>query len=625
MLNIKLFAVSIRYKLFSRVQNPTIKSYRRMTSMKFVKMLTLAIGLVTLATVPSYAFVPFAASSTVNMMNVDAMTGTIGGVVLVPISAGTVGAGETISLSLPNNVPISSFYDISITVTGTNATTSSAFKECWGTSLGSPYTMVGASLHVAGNSAGTFAYPTTLGPSTIGGITVVINQNMVSLTFGSPVTFATTDAINISGLRVDVSNMAVGGANLQVSLMAFTGQATLNLNQLYVATFVPEASTMTLTGVAGVNGTAGALKFYTNGTVYNGQNLVTLTLKEGFANAFETRVAGTAAYNYTRIKIPFTIPANLPLTVTGITLAGPDGATFANGQYWGMPTTSNPLEISIVSQDPTTLNSLQVGLTFGVTAGSFLPMTASPITFTAYFDSPPTNVPTAGTPYTPTPYTTLPYSNQIYYGATVRYKAPGTPWINGSIPISVVSQSSNLLSSFNSVKKNTDGSWSYDTGIAVTNLSGTNPSTLSTYPVSSPGTIVATLYPYDGSGPYTVDTGLFTSATSSDLKAGLDSTFSLPSKQTWKVMLSTLLTAATPTYDMTKEFTGVIRFKCNFSESSGVVFVYNINKVSDGLVNNYVNSFVGFQMASDTPTNFGGLNVNLTTGAVTGNVSDPKF
>jgi len=563
------------------------------------------------------------------MMSVDAQTGQIGAIVLVPISAGTVGAGEQISLTLPNGVPISSFFDISVSLTGTNATTSSAFKECFGTNLGSPYTMVGTALNVSGNTAGTFAYPTTLGPSPIGGVSVVVGtngtQNTLSLSFGSPVTFATTDVINIGGIRVDATSMANPGTTLQVTLMAMTGQATLNLSQLTVATFVPEASTMTLTGVTGVNGTAGALKFYSNGTVFGGQSLVTLTLKEGFANAFETKSAGTPAYNYTRIKIPFTIPAGLPVTVTGITLAGPDGATFQNGQYWGIPTTSNPLEISIVSQNATTLNSLQVGLTFGVSAGSALPLNSGPIGFTAYFDSPPTNVSTAGQPYVPTPYTTLPYSNQVYYGATVRYKAPATPWINGSIPITVVPLTSNLLSTFNSLKKNTDGTTSFDTGIAITNLSGSNPSTLSTYPAGS-GSILATMYPFDGSPAVTVDTGTFTSATAADLKVGLDpATGMLPSKQTWKLMLSTLLAAATPTWDMTKEFAGFIRFKCNFQESSGVVFVFNINKVTDGNINNYVNSFVGFQMTSDTPVNYGGLNVNLTTGAVTGTVVDPKF
>jgi len=551
-----------------------------MTSMKFVKMLTLALGLVTLATAPSYAFVPFAASSTINMMNIDAQTGQIGAILLTPISAGTVGAGEVITMSLPNNVPISSFFDISVSFTGTN-TTGGSLKECFGTALGSPYTMVGTALNTVISAAGTQAYGLTIGPGA-SGVSVTINQYSIVLTFNNAVTFATTDAINIGGIRVDPTGMAVPGGNLQVSLMAMTGQATLNLSQLYVATFVPEANTMTLTGVAGVNGTAGALKFYANGTAFNQQNLVTLTLKEGFANAFETRTSGsTPAWNYTRIRIPITFPAGLPLTVTGVTLAGPDGATFQNGQYWGLAVTTNPLQVSIVNQNAATINSLQIGLTFGVTAGGMLPLSTTPITFTAYLDTPPIATTNPG------PYTTLPYSNQQYYNGTVRYKAPATPWISGSIPVNFQPLTSNLFSQYNTAIHAATSGFMYDTGFAISNLSGGNPST-TTFPVGTPGTITAYMYPMDGSGPIIYTTS---STTPAAMMRGLDANGALPSKGTWTVLLSQIL--GQTTFPATSNFTGFVRFTCNFQAAAGVAYV------GDG---NFIDFAVGFPMASDTPT-----------------------
>jgi len=562
--------------------------------MKFVKMLILALGLVTLATASSFAAVAFNTTSTVNMVNVDAQTALIGSVLYTPMAAGTVNAGEIISLNLPNNVPISYLSDITVSVTG--ATTTSLFAESFGTAQ-TGIAPNGKAWAQAG-TANFSAYTDTKVGST-SGITVSLSPgsftgpNNLVISFQSNVSFTTLDFIKIDGIRVDATSVAVGGANLQATLTNTTGQATTDTPQVTVATFVPESNILAISSVAGVTGTSGGLTFNANGTAYNSgtgnQSLVTVTIKELFPNAFETKSTGSAygaIYVYTRIKISL---GNLPtgVTIAGVNLVGPDGAAFTNGQFpsYGVTPaiTTNPLEIGIVSQNANKIETLQVGITFGVTAGSVLPLTATPITVAVQLDSV-----AGGT-------ASLPYNLVNYYNSELKYKAPGAPYATGSIPISFKPLTSNLLSQFNSAIRATGGGFLYDTGYAISNLTGSNPLTLSAYPVSSPGTISVSLYPMDGSGPYTVNTSALTSA---NAKLGLDSaTGALASKATWKVLLSQLLVAAG--LPATADFTGFVRFNCNFQESAGVAYIGN------GAFDNFA---VGFTMSSDVPTQINASN-----------------
>jgi len=576
--------------------------------MKFVKMLTLALGLVTLATASSFAAVAFNTTSTVNMINMDAQTGLIGSVLYTPMQAGTVNAGEIISLNLPNNVPISYLSEITVSVTGT---TTSAFAESFG--LAQTGVAPNGKTWVQAGTVGFAAYTDTkVGP--VSGITVSLSPgsftgpNNLVVSFGTSVTFGLVDFIKIDGIRVDSTAVAVGGTNLQVSLTNTTGQATTDSPQQTVAVFVPETNILALTSVQGVTGTSGGLTFNANGTPYNSgtgnRNLVTVTIKELFPNAFETKTSGSpygVVYTLTRIKITV---GNLPtgVNITGVTLSGPDGATFQNGQFPPAGTqgaiTTNPLEIGISGQSANKIESLVMGLTFGVTAGTVLPLTATPITLAVQLDQAATG--------------NLPYNAVNYYNYEYKYKAPAAPYATGSIPLSFVPITSNLFSQFNSAIHATGGGFAYDTGFAISNLSGSNPSTLSLYPVSSPGTINVILYPMDGTGPYTVNTSALTS---NSAKSGLDLTAgTLASKATWKVLLSQLLVPAG--LSSTADFTGFVRFNCNFQESAGVAYI------GDGLFQSFA---VGFPMTSDTPTSFGGLNVNLTTGVVTGTVVPPVF
>jgi len=551
--------------------------------MKFVKMLILALGLVSLATASSFAAVAFNTTATVNMMNVNAQTGLIGSVLYTPMAPGTVNAGEVISLNLPGNVPISNLYDISVSLTGTAGST--AFKEAFGAVLGSPFTQV---------PGGTFstAYGTTLtagtSGATVSGVSVQVNQYSLVISFGANIAFTTADFIKIDGIRVDATAMAVGGGSMQVNLTNVNGQATTDTPQLTVATFVPESNILAISSVAGVTGTNGGLMFNANGTPFNSgtgnRNIVTVTIKELFTNAFETKnVAYTAYPTYalwsnTKIMIPVTIPAGLPLTITGVTFAGPDGATFQNGQIQGLAVTTNPLKVGIISQSANKLESVQVGITFAMTSGGVMPLNSAPITFSAQLDPP---APAA-----------LPYSSQQYYGMQLKYKAPATA-PSGSIPVSFVPLTTNLVSQYNTAIHATTSGFMYDTGFSISNLSGGN-SLTTTYPVGTPGTITAYLYPMDGSGPIAYTTS---STTPAAMRMGLDSNGALPSKGTWTVLLSQIL--GQTTFSATANFTGFIRFACNFQAAAGVAYI------GDGNFNSFA---VGFPMRSDTPTQINASN-----------------
>jgi len=566
-------------------------------------MLILALGMVALATAASFAAVPFSTTSTVNMMNVNAMTGLIGSVLYTPMAAGFVAAGEIISLNLPDNVPISYLPEITVSLTGTVGT--NAVKDYLGaTSPGTGFVQA---------TGGAFTNYTQVRPTTgttASGVSVQVNQNNLIISFGSTINFVTGDFIKIDGIRVDATGMAVGGASLQVSLTNVIGQATTDTPQLYVATFVPEDKVMQVAGISGVSGTGQGLFFLANGTPQNlnntgDRNLVTITLKELFPNAFETKTG--SANTYTRINFALTIPAGLPLAITGVTFAGPDGATFTNGQFY-YPVTNNPLMVSIANQSPNKIESLQVGIKFGVTTGGIMPLTSDPITMAITLE----RVPTGALPYS------IEGSYWAGYQLAYKYKAMTTP-LSASIPVTVVPLTSNLLSLYNSLTRLPSGVMIYDTGFSVSNLSGSNPTTLSAYPAGTPGIITVSLYPMDGSGPLTMNTSQLSDALKT--QSGLDAAGALKSKGTFVILLSQLLETAG--YSPTASFSGFIRFKCNFTESTGV------SVIGDPKFEKYT---VGFPMVSDTPINQN-LNVNInvpagggaSTGTATGTVVPPLF
>jgi hypothetical protein len=145
------------------------------------------------------------------------------------------------------------------------------------------------------------------------------------------------------------------------------------------------------------------------------------------------------------------------------------------------------------------------------------------------------------------------------------------------INTSVVPSTTSLLSQYNVFKDATTGFM--DTGYKISNLSKTNPSG----GANTSGTITVSLYPMDGSGPYTVNTSTLTDPKA---KTGLDSGGGLAPKGTWIVKLSQLLGPAG--LSTTAPFSGFVRFTCNFPIAEGSVYMDD--------------SGVAFQMTSDTPT-----------------------
>jgi len=563
--------------------------------MKFARMLILALGLVTLATASSFASITLNTTTSPTVINTDAQTGLVGNISLTPSSPGNITAGEVLTIQFPTNVPISYLTDVSVSMTGTNGT--AVFKTNYGSRDYCPSAGVGFVTASNGNTFST--YGNTFTTATTGanaGAAVTVNQYSIVIAFNAAnINFGSADFIQINGVRMDPVNVSSGsGATISVSFNDTTGgQVTFSNSPLVVASFV--AGTNIMTGYY-----SNGLNFRPDGTAI--QNLVTVTLKELFPNAWETK---TTSYNtYTRVKLALTIPSGqngVPLyTVTGVNLANDATATFANGQYAtggvqnGILTQLPTILVGVSSQSATINETLNIGITFGVTTGQIMPSTPPSITITALLNPPATVDGTdTGTalayPFNRPSNVPAGYVQQ----AQLKYRPTASP-VSLTVPVSLAApQTSNLLSIYNTVYHSTGSSLPmYDTGIAITNLSGSNPTTTN-YPVATPGAITVYFYPMDGSGPFSVSTN--SSSMPASAKSGLDSNGALPSKGTWTALLSQLLLPAG--FSPTANFQGFVRFKCNFPESTGVAYI------GDGGFSSFA---VGFQMQSDVPVTITG-------------------
>jgi len=376
-----------------------------------------------------------------------------------------------------------------------------------------------------------------------------------------------------------------------VSLSNTTGQALASSAYLTVGTF-SEPLAFAVTPVTGVNTTTNAVNFYSNGAVNGGQNLVTVTLNEVFSNAFETKTVSIYAPIWAETRIKMTL-SNIPtgMAITGVTLAGVNGATFVNGQTpgaFGTPAiTTNPFSFAISSSNPNKLEGLQVGITFGLTSGTTtLALNASPITVTATLDPPGPTIastyPGAGGYDYPFNLPTRQAVGSTYYtNGQLKYIAKN---ITTTIPVTITALSSNLFSVFSMLARNNTGTspYLYNTGYAISNTSGSG----FIYPAGQPGTITVTLYPQTGT-----PVSFTTSATK---KPGqfLDSNGNLSNGQTWIVLLNDLLTTAG--YSSTADFYGFIRFKANFQGAQGISYVSS----SDPVTGEWSSS-VAYPMISD--------------------------
>lgn len=558
--------------------------------MKSVRMLILALGLVALAAASSFAAVPFLTTSNTNIFAINAQTGLAGGILYTPQATGTVRAGEIVNISYPTT--ISYLSDIQIFVTGDQGTT--AINEVFGapaagfTSAGGPFTAYG---------------PTATGSffsSSASGVTVTVNQTSILIAFAKDLSFNITNtahSMKITGVRLDTSAMATLGGTI-IANLSNTGNEAMHLNpNLQVGVF-QEPLVFATPAVVGSNTTTNAVNFFSNATVNGAQNLVTVALNEVFPNAFETKTnAWGVAYANTKIRMTLgNIPAGMK--ISGIALEGVNGATFNNGQ---MPTfgtspaiTTNPLVFGIATQNGNSLQGLKVGITFGITSGTtYLALNPGNITVTVTLDPPAPTIPAA---YPGAGGPDYPFSNPIFNtsAAPLYYYQQGqlkyvARTISTTIPVIITALQSNLLSPFNlAIRDTADASmFQYDTGIAISNTSGTNPS--GSNPAGLPGTIKVLLYPIDGSGPKSFETG---SDSAMRPGLGLSSSGALAPKATWVVLLTQLLGPAG--FSSTADFRGFIRFQCNFQGAIGIAYIADAYFTETG-------NSQGYPMLSDVP------------------------
>jgi len=609
-----IFAASIRFIEFSRVQNPTIMSYRRMTSMKFVRMTILALGLVALAAATSFAAVPFLTTSTTNMVASNAQTGLAGSIFYYPSINGTVAQGEVVNIVYP--LTITYISEISVAISSNNG----AVREYFGAApVGTPFTHT----PVAGNAAFTaYGQVLTSAPAS-SGISVTLNQQSILLSFNQAVNFfQNMDFISVGGVRLDFS--AFSGSTVSASLSNTFGQALESNNSLIIATLTEALATPTVAGVSpllkGINFYSSFPKGTNTGSVgsvpYNGapQNLVTVTLAELFPNGFDTKGGNVAGQNTsTQLKLDLgTLPTGL--TLSGVNLAV-SGGTVAVGNANNMggtyyPNSTNPVLLNITTSSKNAYESVVVGLTFSVTTGvTSIALAPGDINFTATLAPTAPTVPTGAPPPAVVGAVDLPYDNpryQMYQSYFTPFNSKGAyrfaaKTVAGTIKVTITGLQTNLLSVFNEMVKDPADptKFLYDTGFGISNTSGTAPippgqiASATGAPASLPGAITVTLYPMDGLS----SAKSFTTGSDSALRPGVwpagVSNGTLGPGQSWIVLLSSLVQAAGYPSTMTK-FYGFIRFQCNFQGGAGINYIADGDFSENGTAQGYI-------MLSDVP------------------------
>lgn len=498
-----------------------------MTSMKSVRMLILALGLMTIVTASSFAAVPFFTSSTVNIVPTVAQTALSGSILYTALIGGTVSAGEIINVAYQS--PVSMLQDITVSI-GANTLT-----------------------------AGTItAYGTAYQVGALAGVTVTVNQkpvNTLVISFGAPVTFAVGEQIQISGVRLDFTNngVAVENGTSTVFITNTTGQATVINPLLTVATFAKPLDKPVIS-----NG----LSWNADGEI--NEDEITISVKELFTNAFDTR--GTGNTYATRVQFEITgIPPGIAYnTAWAIDMDGVDVEIYSNA---GSASTRT-IVLRINDQDGNIMQRAAFGIQFYVSDPALLPV-SWPSTFAvrAKLIDPYTGDYTVGS--------SVPLTNRL------RFKELYTE--SSSIGGSIEEITSILISTFNQARKNQAGAWIFDTGFAVNNTSGSGFFWGEWFPGAQPGAITVCLYPQAGGAS---SPKCFKTDATNKPGVGLDANGMLPAKATWTVLLSDILKV--PAINLT-EFTGYVSFLCDFRGAQGVNFI------ADGM---FEDQAQGYQMYS---------------------------
>lgn len=501
--------------------------------MKLVRILVIALGLLTIAATASFAAVPFITTSTVNQMAPNAQTGQAGTIRLTALAGGTVSAGEIILVTFSNGF-ISSLSDFQVTMTASGATGTTSV----------PVTVYNAATNI---------------PGLPGPPTVKVTNNTILITFPAAVTFVAGDAIQIIGTRLDVSASAVVGGSLNATITSVLGSATVSNPTVQVATFVEPISVTTSALLGGA-----VAQITTAGTTT--VTPATVKVTELFTNAFETKGATATAETQLILRVS-NIPAGVLLTAATINAGQTSATVTASIPATGAITqTGNQAFVTVLisAQDSTLIESIGVNLTFTLATGATLPLPVGTATVAA----------TLGPPLTTTPATSseaFKIANNIapvqvgIANNPLRYAPRFVPSPEANV-LQIVQLTTQLLAVFNS--------WipgAFDTGFAIANTTGFNTSL--TQPFGNlgaqAGIVTAILYPADGSASKTV----VTSATVLGGTGGLDANGQIPPHGMWTVLLSQLATQA----GFTTGFTGQVYFVVNASNAHGVNYIADSN------------------------------------------------
>lgn len=327
--------------------------------MKLVKVLIVALGLMTIAATASFASVPFITSSTLNQMAVNAETGLVGNVVQTALVGGTIAAGEIINVNY-SPATISYLADISVTVQGATST------------------------------AGAFAAAGYATPVTVGAAAVTVNAGSIVVAFPAGATFVTGDTIQVNGVRVDVHSIATVSSTMTVTVSSVLGEATVTNPNVFVAVFVEPLAAPTISN---------DVVFLQDGTAVTDASTVTLT--ELFTNAFETKATGSPVVNATQLILQISnIPSGLKF-VSATSIAVPAGvAASINTTLSNF--TNGKIVLDITDQNPDLLDYIAVRLNWDNTLTD-IPLSPADATITA------TLGPAATGP--------LPYTGSLKYAA----------------------------------------------------------------------------------------------------------------------------------------------------------------------------------------------------------------
>jgi len=541
--------------------------------MKFVRMTILALGLAIVAAATSFAAVPFFATSTNNVVAINAQTGLVGSILYTPLISGqAVTAGEVINITYPQI--ISYLLELQVTLKYTSAGTS--YTEVFGAgNTGTLYPVTPKNAYTTYGSSQT---------SSSSGLQVTLNQTNILISFTKDVAFSSGDFLKIEGVRIDANLLnGTDGTILTAYLSDATQQATAQTASLQVGILREALATPTVTTVT----SAGVLAFNPNMNAVNGQNIATITLSEVTPTSWTS--ANTSYPTWIILDFTGGMPAGF--TITGATfLSVSGGGTYANGYGGTFPQGyQNKFTVSITNPNPNSYDIVQVGFTFGPATGttSFPPAPAA-ISFTATLGlegatyAPPS--PLAGQP-------NYPYSTNGTWPQ--QYKFKSRPTTAKTIPINIIPLFSKLFVPYSQMNRNPSNPnvpFIYNTGFAVSNTAGST----TTYPAGNAGTLTVTLYPTNINGGANAAVTFTTSATKK-LGKSLNSDGTLASGATWLVMLDELLSMAG--YSSTADFYGFIRIQANFQGGQGVAYLAAISDQA-GTENDWVSSVL-VPMTSD--------------------------